>query len=314
MSYFEERLGLTTSVEEKITELFSNDVVQEFGCLAFVDRDTELFKFLSAPEINQMPAGMIIKFAPDFIILTKKSPQKIYFLDVKHSVSPIYANSRLELMRRKHKDDTLNISDVGVVAREALLSYRRYYPNTIILMSSPYNPKKVMAQFANDVDCLYCYRSTSPDYDCNDCPAKNGGFFDIERAGNSTGSQTPMTNIDLRSFEPVDEFFKKIGIEINKDTLAEIEELIVNEPICFDNKVSRERKQEVLRILLDEGCDWVKNELGQEVYTIEDNDFIHFDKNCFCIRNAKKNITVYANEDAARQSGKNVICKFCGHK
>jgi hypothetical protein len=35
-------------------------------------------------------------------------------------------------------------------------------------------------------------------------------FFDIERAGNSTGSQTPMTNIDLRSFEPAIDFFRNI--------------------------------------------------------------------------------------------------------
>lgn len=256
MSYFKERLGLTTAIEEKIVELFSNDVVQEFGCSAIVDQDTELFQFLSTPQINKMPSGMIIKFAPDFIILTKSLPQNIYFLDVKHSVSPIYANSRLELMRRQCGDRTLNISDVGVVAREALLSYRRYYPNTIILMASPYNPKKLMAQFADKVRCLYCFRSTSPDYDCNNCPSKNGGFFDIERAGNSTGSQTPMTNIDLRSFEPAIDFFRKIGIELNNNIVSEVENLIINEPIIFDNKVTQERKQEVLRSLVDEGCDF----------------------------------------------------------
>ena len=216
MSYFNERLGLTITIEEKIKELFSNDIVQEFGCSKIVGQDTEIFKFLSTPKINQMPSGMIIKFAPDFIILTKKEPRKIYFLDVKHSVSPIYAKTRLDLMKNQASDDTLEISDIGVIAREALLSYKRYYPSTIILMASPYNHKKLMAQFAEKVKCLYCYRSTEPNYDCNNCPSKNGGFFDIERDNNSTGSQTPMTNVDLRSFDTAKDFFENLEIEINE--------------------------------------------------------------------------------------------------
>ena len=319
MSFFEERLNLTDIIEKKIKELFSNEIVQEFGCSKIVSPGTEIFNFLKTPEINQMPSGMIIKFAPDFIILTKKEPKKIYFLDVKHSVSPIYAPSRLKLMREKASDNTLEISDIGVVAREALLSYRRYYPNTIILMASPYNPKKLMAQFAEKVKCLYCYRNKDkPDYDCNNCPAKNGKFFDIERDGKSTGSQTPMTNVDLRSFESSETFFNKLGIEINSSTLYEIEKEIMNEPIGFDDKVLDKRKNEIFQSLIDSGCYWVKKQSqaikkqsSSKVYSVRNNDFIHFDKKCYCLQFSKYNIITYDNIEQAKKDGKKTICKFC---
>lgn len=319
MSCFDERLGLTIEIEKNIKELFSNDIIQEFGCDKIINTGTEMFDFLRTPEINQMPSGMIIKFAPDFIILAREKPQKIYFLDVKHSVSPIYAPNRLNLMRKQASDNTLEISDVGIVAREALLAYRRYYPSTIILMASPYNSKKLMAQFADKIKCLYCYRSIQPDYDCNNCPAKNGGFFDIERAGKSTGSQTPMTNIDLRSFEPAKIFFHKLGIEINDSTLAKIEEKIINEPIAFDYKVADMRKIEILKSLIDSGCNWVENQIpilenqsSSEVYSCKGNSFIHFSKNCRCL--IKNNIIIYDNIEQAKKDGKKTNCKFCSKK
>lgn len=312
MSNFGERFELAAAIENRIEKLFSNDIVQEFGCTKIVDSGTELFEFLSTPEINRMPSGMIIKFAPDFIILTKTKPQKIYFLEVKHSISPIYTKSRLNLMKKQAFDNTLKISDVGVVAREALLSYRRYYPNTILLMASPYNPKKLMAQFAENVKCLYCYRSNKPDYDCNNCPAMNNRFFDIERANNSTGSQTPMTNVDLRSFDNAKNFFAKLGIKINESILDEIEKLIINEPVCFDNKVLNNRKNEVIQSLINDGCYWLEKQVSPKVYSTKDNSFIHFDRNCFCIKNSEPNIITYDNIEQAKKISKKSICKFCG--
>ena len=347
MSDFEERLGLTVKIEKRIKDFFSNDVVQEFGCSKIINPGTEIFKFLSTPEINKMPSGMIIKFAPDFILLKKAQPQRIYFLDVKHSVSPIYAKSRLKLMKQQSSKknssgETLEISDVGVVAREALLAYRRYYPGTIILMASPYNSKKLMAQFAEKVECLYCYRSTEPGYDCNNCPVKNGDFFDIERVNTSTGSQTPTTNVDLRSFENAKDFFDRLEININESVLREIEQIIINEPISFDDKVSLSRKDEILHSLVSSGCSWVGNQISSKtslsrkdgiphslvsndsscvgsqisskVYIVKGNDFIHFDKNCNCIKNYKYNIISCDSIQEANSYGKKIICKFCGNK
>ena len=159
MFEFNERLNQTRLIEDKMKELFPKSVVREFGYQTIIGDDIELKRFMNNPEINQMASGMIVKFAPDFILLKKETPQQLFFVDVKHSVSPVWAYSRLNKIREKNKDYTLEISDIAVVAREALLSYRRYYPNSIVLMASPYNPKLLMAQFASRIQCLYCYRS-----------------------------------------------------------------------------------------------------------------------------------------------------------
>ena len=263
---------------------------------------------MKIPEINQMPSGMIVKFAPDFILLKKAVPQQLYFLDVKHSVSPIWAQSRLEKFRKRIGDENLQIADVGVIAREALLAYRRYYPGTIILMVSPYNPKLVMAQFAEKVKCIYCYRTKGmPDYDCSNCPSKSGDFFDIERATNSTGSQTPMTDVDLRSFEPADEFFSKLGINVNKEILEKMKETTRKEELIFDEKVFPKIKNSVCWQLNKSGCDWI----DYEVYTKDGNDFLHLSSECSMLKLAKGRLTSYKSLDSASAAGKRQMCKFC---
>lgn len=113
-------------------------------------------------------------------------------------------------------------------------------------MASPYNPELLMAQYADRIRCLYCYRNPqNGEYDCNNCPAKNGGFFDIERALNAMGSQTPMTDVDLNSFEPAEEFFEKIGIPLNRFILDKIKNIIRKEQIVFEGKVDDKTKNKV---------------------------------------------------------------------
>lgn len=309
MPGFEERFGLTLKIEQYISKLFVNDEVHPFGCTSIVNKDSDLFQSLGEPEVNQMPSGMIIKFAPDFILYKKSSPRKIYFLDVKHSVSPIYAETRLEKMRKQCNDGSLQISDVGVVAREALLSYRRYYPDTIILMASPYNKKLLMAQFASQVKCIYCFRAKTPDYDCNSCPWKKGTFFDIERDNKSNGSKTPMTNIDLRSFVSAYTFFKNLGIYIDYKTLKKMENIIMEEPLKIDDSVPAQRKQEILKDLAGSSCIWLKNWYSHEVYSHDHTSYIHFDPSCSQLKNEV--IQKYSSVQEAKCAGKKKFCKYC---
>ena len=310
MSSFGERLQLTELIEEQIQSLFStNDVVvKEFGCKTIIGDNIQLMDYIKEPEVNQQASSMIIKFAPDFIVLKNTNPKQLYFVDVKHSTAPIWAPSRLKMLQEKNNDFTLSTDRIGVVAREALLSYRRYYPNTIILMACPYNSKLLMAQFASRVRCLYCYRSPEKeDYECTQCPAKIGSFFDIERATDSVGSQTPMTNVDLNSFEPAESFFEKLGIQIDADVIDAIKQEIRKEPIEIDTKVYPRTKNRVLWSLNQAGCDWV----DYEVYSFAGNDFYHLDCECSWLNGNTDGLESYATIFLAMQSGKKTYCRKC---
>lgn len=310
MTSFHERLQLTEIVEQFLYKLFSSEniILHEFGVNRIVGDNVELNDYLKEPEVNQQESSMIVKFAPDFILVKKNVDKQLYFLDVKHSTAPTWSPNRLKLIKEKNKDDSLAPDRIGVVAREALLSYRRYFPNTIILMACPYNRKLLMAQFAKDVRCLYCYHSPQrEDYDCECCPWKNGGFFDIERATNSIGSQTPMTNVDLDSFLPADEFFKNQGIVVDNNELEELKNIIKSEPIHFDDSVYSRTKNQVMWSLNNAGCDWI----DYEVYSYEGNPYYHLNRECSWINGNKERIAAYASINQAKLDGKKDYCRTC---
>lgn len=308
MSSFENRLKLTEVIEDKVKDIFSNDVVCEFGCASLLENEA-FSEFLKSPGINQMHTGIMIKFAPDFILLKKSSPQAAFFIDIKHSISPIWSYYHYKLLSERSLDINnkhIKISDIGVIAREALLSYRRYYPNTIIVVASPYNKKLLMAQFANKIKCIYCYSNKNPSgFDCEECPLKVGGFFDVERASKSTGSQTPMTNIDLSSFEPIDHFFANLGITINMNAVKRIREYIKAEPLEMSSAPSDKIANHIRWELNASGCDWIDYTL----YTRNNNSFIHIDRNCKGLNKGTGNIIESFSYD--RNIVTRRLCKFC---
>lgn len=312
MDGFEQRLQLTDMIENRLSDLFDKNHVsiQRFGCEVIVGQNSDIQDFIKEPEVNQQASAMIVKFAPDFILLKKDAPKQLYFLDVKHSITPIWADSRIEMLRTKNDDITLTRTKVGVVAREALLSYRRYYPNTIILMASPYNSKVVMAQFADRVRCLYCYREKGKEYDCYNCPSKHGGFFDIERATNAIGSQTPMTDVDMDSFEPMEIFFGKLGIKVDSEILEQIRESVKCEQLEFGNQKDHRIQNKVRRELHESGCNWI----DYQVYSKEGNDFFHYKMECFHLQRNRNELKVYDSELLAQMAGKKHKCKHCCEK
>lgn len=309
VSNFGGRVSLTDSIERQLQNYLTEDqaVVQKFGSEVLTQNCKELSDFLCTNQANIDASAMIVKFAPDFIILKKNSPQKVYFLDVKHSITPIYSEKKLDQVRKTSGVTDLTRSRIGEIAREALLSYRRYYPNTIVLMASPYNPKLLMAQFADKIKCLYCYRGEGKDdYDCNkDCPWKKGSFFDIEIMNNSIGSQKPITNVDFDSFMSAEVFFEEIDIHVSKSVSEDIKTMIRNEGIHIQDSLPDGKKNKVKFDLFQSGCHWIQC----PVYSSDGNDFYHCDSACPCLRNTE--LISYSSVYDAIKSGKKVCCKFC---
>lgn len=300
------RKNLTELIENNLSALFPKDevTVVPYGVMSILKDKDDVNDYLKELQVNQKPAEMIIKFAPDYIIFKKSEPKELFFLEVKCSVTPCWASSRIKNIKDIHPNERLNESNIGEIAREALLSYNRFYPNTIILYGTSYNSKVLMAQFADKVECLFCYRKDGK-YDCEKCPSKTGGYFDLERNSNSAGSQTPNTNINLDSFERADSFFEKIGISLDRNTWNNICNSIKNAGISLPDKVENERAQEIKNVIYDSGCSWIRRMTAY--YIALNNAFYHSDINCVAIKNknAKK---IFEND---QQLDGKMKCKWC---
>ena len=314
MSTFEKRYELTDKIEKRIPKLFNRDVVSEFGCQTIIGDNAMLWEYVKSPEVNSSSSGMIVKFAPDFILQKKTKPVELFFLDTKYSISPVWASARFKMLNEKSKEKNhkpVRLCDIGVIAREALLAYKRYYPNTIIIMASPYNPKLLMAQFAEKISCIFCYSSSSErGFPCRECPHVKGDFFPYERIGSSSGSQTPITNVDLSSFEPIEKFFSKIGVEIDRSVLKDMRRDIMDTEIDFSTLSygkTEQVKNGVKAALNRDGCSWI----SYKVYTQAGNDFYHYDPACRYL-SQEKTVAEHVVSIETPALPPKVECRVCG--
>lgn len=259
MQDFNQRYQLSEICSKRVFNLFENNAVDiiPYGCENITKGHECFAEYLNTAESNFSHAAMLVKFAPDFILLKKTQPQAIYFLEIKVSTMPIWSEKRLSEIKAINPDKELKLSDVGDIAREAWNAYKNLYPNTIILDACSYNPKLVMAQFVDKIDCLRCYKSHTEAYNCVSCPVKGRGFFDFDRNISSYGSQTPHTNINYSTMLPAEDFFNSIGISINITVLQEIKNILKKEGVKFRPTTFDYVKDKVTKILRDEGCTWL---------------------------------------------------------
>ncbi len=236
---YEKRKNLTDIIESKISVIFPKEQIEvlPFGMGSITKNNSAIETFLKTQNANNSLSAKIIKFAPDFIFLRKTEFQEIFFVDIKHSITPLCFNKRLKDIQDSYPNLNINRSNVGVVAKEAFFAYRELYPNTIIIMAASYNPKLIMAQFVKDIECL---------------------FIDPRvRNHLSNGSQTPHVNIFLDSFKPIHIFFREINIDVNINSLKEIGDTLRQEGIQSSKSLYSEDESIIRKELRDLGCYWL---------------------------------------------------------
>lgn len=255
---FSKRYNLSEEIINKLSSLFDFNQVEiiPFGVESIANGNQALYDYLKKDISNLSHSSMLVKFAPDFILLKKTEPQDVYFLEIKVSVTPLYSTSRLNEINEKHFGTKL--SDVGDIAREAWNAYKTLFPNTIILEACAYNPKLFMAQFVDKITCLRCYADGNVGYDCSCCPIKTREFFPVSRNKNSHGSQTPHTNVSLASFMDAKQFFNQLNIDLNDKTINEIKTMLMNNKISWPNNAYHSVIENCKTTLIEEGCYWLK--------------------------------------------------------
>ena len=256
---FDRRYSLSQFLFDNIKSIFNSNEVElvPFGFEKICGNNVALDQFIKTPEANLSHSAMIVKFAPDFILLKKTHPQQLFFVEIKVSVTPLCSQTRLDEIRMS-KGANIRLSDVGDIAREAWNSYNNLYPNTIIIDGCSYNNKVLMAQFVKNIRCLRCYKTPSLPYDCNQCPMKKRSFFEVSRNYMSSGSQTPHTNIDYSSFMNITDFFNSLGISTNQQQVDKLIATIKSFGISFSSRTYPDLINKTKFTLIKEGITWIK--------------------------------------------------------
>ena len=255
---FEKRNDLTTIITDEIRNMFCADDVEiiPFGVETISNGNACLDNFIKEKASNETWSSMLVKFAPDFIMLKKNKPQELYFLEIKTTVTPLCSSTNIKEIRNRHKNTKL--SDMGIIAREAWNAYNNLFPNCIILAGCSYNSKLLMAQFVKNIKCLRCYGGENGSaFNCDVCLMKKHDLFPAERNYNSTGSKTPHTNIDYSTFQECEEFFKTLGIGVNKNVVDKLKQTIMQKGISFSYKTYDFVKDKIKKELQDDGCFWI---------------------------------------------------------
>ena len=255
---FSQRYRLSDIIAGSLDRLFDarDAEIIPFGFELIADRSACLREYISTPRSNMSHSSMLVKFAPDFILFKKGEPQEIYFLEIKVSKTPLRFYSRLRELQAAHPNDGLRLSDIGDIAREAWNAYVNLYPNTIIIDGCSYNPKVLMAQFADRVQCLRCFNPRGA-VACNDCPVRRREFFEYEVNENAAGSKTPHTNLNYASFDRLENFFAGLNIRLNGECVRELTQRIKNLGVFFPDGTDERIKSQVLHDLRNDGCDWL---------------------------------------------------------
>ncbi len=256
---FNGRFALTELISNELPKIFNSEEydIVPFGVETLIEKSLFLGRYIQSALVNNSQTGMMVKFLPDYLLIKKKYPQAIYFLEVKATVTPIWSSKNFNEIKEKNKD--IRRSDVGIIAREAWSAYKSFFPNTIIIAGCSYNPKLLMAQTVDKIECLRCYgTSSTAGYTCENCPVKNKGFFNYARNFLSSGSQTPHTNLNYNTFMTIEDFFSSIDIAINMQMVECLKERIKSIGVRLDDKIFSSVKENITRELINEGCYWLK--------------------------------------------------------
>ena len=257
---FYNRYSVGNALTENLKGFFDEREIEliPFGIEEISKNNSYLKEFVATPDSNFSHSAMMIKFAPDFILLKKTEPQQIYFIETKDSITPLCYQSIIKEIEYK-QGRKVPVSDIGIIAREAWNAYRNLFPNLIIVSATTYNKSLLKAQFVDKIVCLRCFNGLrKPGYDCLQCPVDKAEFFDYDRNLNAEGSQTPHTNIDLASFMEFKDFFNKLGISVDDENINKFKDDLKRVGVKYSRNLSEQQREYITQSLIENGCEWLK--------------------------------------------------------
>jgi len=263
---FLDRFALTKRLDEMLKPLLEDyDFgVYEFGHPEILKENSWMINRLKKLKTKSSNAALMVKFTPDFIVVKNEHPKGFFLLDTKVSITPVFFNAQIERIRRHTGNNYLRREDIGGIEREAWYTYNSFFPSSrvAVVIALPYNPKLILAEWVNNMICMWCYYKPGPiPFPCDECPiyASDKSSFGVVKNFLAGGSGTPHTNIDLSKMRSLGEF---LSAEFETNVSEEDIQIITDEIKSWDlnkprGRVNWKQFNNVIRDL-KRTCPWLK--------------------------------------------------------
>jgi len=269
-SSFLDRQALSRRFEENL-EVFLADhgfKVLPFGNIVILQDNSWIRSRLKKVDYKESLAAVMVKFAPDYIVVKETDPKDFFFMDAKASITPVFFQTQIDRIREHHgKDPHLSRNDIGEIEREAWFSYNKLYGARVLLViATPYNQNLILAEWVSNITCMWCLKEALPGnpmpWDCSSCPvyATSKEGFDVMVNELAGGSGTPHTNIHFGSMRRLDVFLmQEYAVQVDADeyeqTMLEyVKQWPLNKPV---GRVNWTQFNNVVRQLRYQ-CPWLK--------------------------------------------------------
>lgn len=242
--------------------------VYNFGQPIIIKNNPWIGRRLRQLDVKDSPAALLVKFAPDFIVIAPTRCNTLFLLDTKASITPVFFQAHIDRIRVHFgRDQNLRREDIGEIEREAWYTYNRFFPRNrvALVIATPYNPKLLLADWVDRVTCMWCFMGIEDDeprpFPCSKCPifGEEGGTFGVIENFLAGGSGTPHTNIHLSRMRSLDifladEFKTKVSNSSYSNVIEDIKTWPLNKPRArvnwtqFNNVITDLRKS----------CPWLR--------------------------------------------------------
>lgn len=194
-----------------LTETFFNHpIIKSNLCINPLGaaRDTEGHRLL---RFVRNETAKVIRYIPDYFVVDRKEPEKVYLIDFKCCRTPIIKQSRVDFLRKQVSDSTLTQDVIGQMELDAYETYLKLAEikvKTAVFVYCAYaRPDRMLTcEFVQNLKVLF-----------------KGSL--ITRT--ITGSGTPFINFDLRKNRSLIDF------------------------ICDEHKIEREPLNELIKLVLE---------------------------------------------------------------
>lgn len=161
------------------------------------DKVRELLRFV------QNETSAYIKFAPDFFVVDKSNPENLYLLEFKCTRTPLYSPRRINMLRLRASDSTLEAEAIGQMEQAPFENYLRLNQMRVrvaILNHCAYADQILLCELVEKIKVIH---------------------RDVVQTTTFKGSRTPFVNIDLRSMRSLTNFLVEEHPRLNRDIIEE---------------------------------------------------------------------------------------------
>lgn len=153
--------------------------------------------------LRQNVTAYFIRFAPDYFVIDKSDPAKLYLLEYKCTQTPLFSAGRIRDIGIELRRPSLDWPDIGQWELEPYNNYVRLTSlgvKVAVLNYCAYHNRRILCEFVDAVSDVYREKV---------------------RLGTLVGSGTPYVNFDLKSMRSLQDFLCQVH-DLDKDVVSTI--------------------------------------------------------------------------------------------